>query len=117
MEYDDLKQILKVMDKNAKSESDEQFDTNFDICGWVSIPENVLVRIFKLIAVKDILSCSETCRRWNFISNDSQLWKFKTQNDFKINKKIPRKPGERIVLFSSQITSPIRMIQYESDAN
>lgn len=88
MEYEDLKQIIKVV----KSESEfVKFDSESD---WTLIPENVLVKILKYLNVKDILACSEVCQRWNFISNDSLLWKFKFQQDFKIEKNIPRKPGK-----------------------
>jgi F-box-like len=86
MEYDDLKQIIKTMDK---SESELRDDEE----GWSLIPENILVRIFKQLSVKDILNSSETCKRWNFISNDSILWKYKFTQDFKVDKSTRRKPG------------------------
>jgi F-box-like len=89
MEYEDLKQIIKVVNK---SESDFPDDES----GWSLIPENVLVRILKLLSAKDILSCSEVCKRWNFISNDSLLWKYKFTSDFKVDKNIPRRPGKVI---------------------
>lgn len=93
MEYDDLKAVMRVIKSKVKSES-ENSDTE-DSDGWSLIPENVLVRIFKCLTVEDILSCSETCKRWNFISQDSILWKFKFQTDFKVRKNIARKPGKR----------------------
>lgn len=87
MEYDDLNEILKVVRK-SESEAAEISEP-----GWSLLPENVLVRIFKYISIKDILACSECCKRWNFISNDSLLWKYKFQTDFKVDNSIPRKPG------------------------
>lgn len=87
MEYDDLKQVMRAMSKNSESESENDPD------GWSLIPENVLVIIFKYLTVKDLLSCSEACKRWNFISQDTMLWKYKFQTDFKIRKNIARKPG------------------------
>lgn len=92
MEYDDLKAILKVMDK---SESEKTNSSNYyEGTEWSLIPENVLVRIFKYLCAPDILNCGLVCRRWNNLSYDSLLWKFKFQQDFKIQNNIPRKPGE-----------------------
>ena len=86
MEYEDLHEIMK---KISSSESESEFsDAN-----WSLIPEDILVSIFKSIPVKDILSCSEACKRWNFVSQDSVLWKYKFQTDFKLKKNISRKPG------------------------
>lgn len=93
MEYEDLKQIIKVVADLDKSESETPDETQ---AGWSVIPENVLVRIFKQLRARDILSCSEVCKRWNFISNDSLLWKHKFTSDFKVNKNIPRRPGRVI---------------------
>lgn len=87
MEFDDMKQIIKKISSSEKSESDED--------GWKFIPEDILVKIFKLVSVKDILSCSEVCKRWNFVSQDSLLWKFKFQADFKVRRNIQRKPGRK----------------------
>lgn len=97
MDYDDLKEIIKVIDSSSKSES-EIVDSEEMNSGWNLIPENVLVKILKHLSVKEILSCSECCQRWNFVSNDSLLWKYKFQQDFKVDKSIPRKPGKIIVL-------------------
>jgi hypothetical protein len=94
MEYDDLKEIMKVVSKNTKSESD--LSSGAVDGGWSLLPENVLVKIFKYLSSKEITSCSECCKRWNFISNDSLLWKYKFQHDFKVDKNIPRKPGNHI---------------------
>lgn len=92
MEYDDMKEIVKWMDDTSKSES-EINDEVADM--WKLIPENVLINIFKYSKVKDILSSSAACKRWNFIANDEMLWKWKFQQDFKIDKRIQRKPGEK----------------------
>lgn len=95
MEYDAMKEILKVMDEKSESENANSGVDEAEACdGWNLIPENVLVKILKLLPVKDILACSEVSQRWNFIAYDDLLWKSKFQNDFKIEKKIPRKPGE-----------------------
>lgn len=95
MEYDAMKEILKVMDEKSESENaNSGVDEAEASDGWNLIPENVLVKILKLLPVKDILACSEVSQRWNFIAYDDLLWKSKFQNDFKIEKKIPRKPGE-----------------------
>lgn len=93
MEYDDLKEMLKVVTKRRESESETIYDEDYD---WSLIPENVFVRILKTLGVKDILNCSECCKRWNFISNDSLLWKYKFQQDFRVEKNIARKPGKEI---------------------
>lgn len=85
MGYDDLTEIIKVMDQKSESENK-----------WSLIPENVLIKILKYLSVKDILSCSECCKRWNFVAHDSLLWKEKFLFDYKIDKKIPRKPGNYI---------------------
>lgn len=94
MEYDDLTAILKIMDGTKKSESDMGGACDESGGGWALIPENVLVRILKYLSPREILNCSESCKRWNFISNDSLLWRYKFQSDFKVDKNIPRKPGE-----------------------
>lgn len=84
MDYDDLSEIMKVIDRE-ESES----------AGWNNLPENILIKIFKYLTYKEIISCSGCCKRWNTIGIDCDLlWKFKLQNDFKIQKNIPRKPGE-----------------------
>lgn len=94
MEYEDLMEIIKVVDNFDKSESEspDNEESNAET-GWNLIPENVLVRIFKHLSVKEILNASAVCKRWNFISSDSLLWKHKFTNDFKVGK-IPRRPGK-----------------------
>lgn len=95
MEYDAMKEILKVMDEKSESENANSEVGEAEVPpGWNLIPENVLIQVFKLLPVKDILACSEVSQRWNFIAYDDLLWKTKFKNDFKIEKKIPRKPGE-----------------------
>lgn len=97
MEYDAMRQILKTIDEKSESEkANSEVDEAEAPSGWNLIPENVLVKIFKLLPIKDILACSEVSQRWNFIAYDDLLWKTKFQNDFKIEKNIPRKPGEII---------------------
>lgn len=86
-----MKEIIKWMDGPRKSES-EEINEVADM--WTLIPENILINIFKYSKVKDIINSSATCKRWNFIANDEMLWKFKFQQDFKIDKRIQRKPGE-----------------------
>lgn len=99
MEYDAMKEILKVMGEKSESENkDSESETEV---GWNLIPENVLVKVLKHLPVKDILACSEVSQRWNYIATDDLLWKTKFQNDFKIDKKIPRKPGEIITKHSN----------------
>ena len=98
MEYEDLKEIIKVV----KSES-ETYERDSD-SGWSLIPENVLVKIFRYLSVKEILVCSEACKRWNCISNDSLLWKYKFQLDFKIDKSVSRKPGKNRLKISNDLT-------------
>lgn len=85
MEYDDLKHVLKKLDTESES-------------GWRDLPENILVRIFKFLAIKDILNSAATCLRWNFISQDEVLWKYKFQTDYKVTKNIARKPGKGTVI-------------------
>lgn len=94
MEYDDMKEIIKWIDETKKSESEPE-DEDDDENKWKSIPENLLIQIFKHCKVKTIVDCSATCKRWNFIANDDMLWKLKFMQDFKIDKKIKRKPGEQ----------------------
>lgn len=61
---------------------------------WMLLPENVLIKILKYLSVKTILNCGETCARWNVITNDSSLWKYKFHHDYKVEKKVDRKPGK-----------------------
>lgn len=91
MEYDDLKQILKVMDQKRKSESD---GSEMDEGGWAYLPETLLVSVLKYLPARDIVTVSEVCKRWNVGSYDSLLWKYRFLRDFKVETSIPRKPGE-----------------------
>lgn len=94
-----MKEIIKWIDGGAaaatKSESEivKEDDDEQDL--WSSLPENLLIEILKYAKVKTIVNCSATCKRWNFIANDEMLWKWRFQQDFKIDKRIQRKPGER----------------------
>jgi hypothetical protein len=96
MEYDDLQQILKIIDskQNQISESEICNGTESSFGDWDSIPENILINIYKYLDVKDIINCSEVSHRWNYISNDSLLWKYKFHLDFNVDRGIPRKPGK-----------------------
>jgi hypothetical protein len=85
MEYDDLQQIIKKM----KSESESA-----DCDTWSFLPENVLTNIFRLLSARDILNCSECCKRWHFVSRDSLLWRSKFREDFKVDRAIRLKPSE-----------------------
>lgn len=101
MEYDDMKEIIKWIDGTKKSESEiansnSNDDDEEDM--WTLIPENVLIKILKYTKVKTIVNCAATCKRWNFICNDEMLWKWRFQQDFRIDKLIQRKPGERKIL-------------------
>jgi F-box-like len=102
MEYDDLKQVMKTIDEKVKSESENSDSDDSD--GWSLIPENVLVGVFKYLSIKDLLNSSASCKRWNFISQDTMLWKYKFQTDFKVRKNIARKPGKQS---SSPLKYPI----------
>lgn len=90
MEYEDLKEIMKVV--KSESEVDE---IDFVDSDWSLIPENVFVSILKYLSVKDIVHVMSACKRWNFIANDSLLWKYKFHHDFRIDKNIHRKPGKQ----------------------
>lgn len=92
----------------AKSESDCP-DTDEVAEGWNLIPENVMIKILKHLSAKEILNCSGCCKRWNFIANDSILWKYKFQQDFKVDKSIKRKPGEPLKI-SNYITPNVGSI-------
>jgi len=87
MEYDDMHQVLKKL----KSESRQ---SEIDSSDWASLPENVLIKIFSLLSARDILNCSECCRRWHFVSRDTLLWRSKFREDFKVEKGIKLKPSE-----------------------
>ena len=39
------------------------------------MPENILLTIFERLKVKDLISCSEVCVRWNQLCEDQLLWK------------------------------------------
>lgn len=89
MEYEDVKQVYKKL----KSESGIKMSGD-----WKNLPENILVNIFKLLSVKDILSCSECCQRWHYVSRDSLLWRSKFRDDFKVEKGIKMKPSEFFIV-------------------
>lgn len=83
---------IKVESPKSENESYEEIESV-----WSCIPENVLLKVFGYSDVKEILSCGGCCKRWNSIANDELLWKQKFQNNFKIDKSIPKKPGKEIV--------------------
>jgi F-box-like len=88
MELDDMQQVLKKM----KSESDDPSDDGDN--QFTYLPENVLINIFKYLSAREILNCSECCKRWNYVSRDSLLWRSKFRDDFKIESGIKLKPSE-----------------------
>lgn len=94
-----MKEIIKWIDGTKKSESEiansNSNDDDDEEDMWTLIPENVLIKILKYTKVKTIVNCAATCKRWNFICNDEMLWKWRFQQDFRIDKLIQRKPGER----------------------
>jgi hypothetical protein len=61
---------------------------------WTFLPENVLVKIFQCLSAREILNCSECCKRWSFVSRDPLLWKKKFKEDFKVDREIKLKPSE-----------------------
>ena len=50
--------------------------------GINDIPESLLLLMFQQLEVKDIVSCSSVCSRWNRISQDQLLWRKLFVNDF-----------------------------------
>lgn len=91
-----MQQILKKLkSESEKSEVEISESKNCDC--WTLIPENVLVHIFKYLSAREILNCSECCKRWNYVSRDTLLWRSKFREDFKIAKGIKIKPSELIV--------------------
>ena len=93
----DLQDSIEIKVESLKSENESFEEIESD---WSCIPENVLLKVFGYSDVNEILSCGGCCKRWNTIANDELLWKQKFQNDFKIDKSIPKKPGEFILLSS-----------------
>lgn len=41
------------------------------------LPESVLLRVFRLLTVEELLSCSLVCHAWNECASDSTLWAWK----------------------------------------
>ncbi|CAO1301447.1 unnamed protein product [Diamesa hyperborea] len=86
----DLQDSSEIKVESAKSENESFEEIESD---WSCIPENVLLKVFGYSDYREILNSGGCCKRWNIIANDELLWKQKFQNDFKIDKSIPKKPG------------------------
>lgn len=88
MDYECVQEMLKdVKSESENEETDEE-------ASWKSLPEHILVKILKLLKPREILNCSEVCKRWYCISRDSQLWKAKFREDFKADKQVKLKPSK-----------------------
>uniref|UniRef100_A0A0K2TNE3 F-box domain-containing protein n=1 Tax=Lepeophtheirus salmonis TaxID=72036 RepID=A0A0K2TNE3_LEPSM len=61
---------------NEQDESLPYFGT------WKNLPHINLLAIFAHLEVRELLSCSHVCRRWNDISKNNTLWKRLFLNDF-----------------------------------
>lgn len=110
MEYDDMQEIIKWMNKSSEK-SESEIENKIESFGfWDLIPENVMIEILRYLSVKDIISCSEVSKRWNFISNDSLLWKYKFQLDFAIDNGIQRKPGKKSSPFLANYRANIAIL-------
>ncbi|XP_070493980.1 F-box/WD repeat-containing protein 5-like [Chironomus tepperi] len=86
MEYDDMHQVLKKL-------KSERRQNEFETSDWANLPENVLIKIFSLLSAREILNCSECCRRWHYVSRDTLLWRSKFREDFKVERGIKLKPN------------------------
>lgn len=95
MEYDYKLRIWKLMKSESKNQN-EMSGMEMTENLWTFLPENVLLRIFRFLSVRDILNCSECCKRWNFVSRDSLLWREKFRDDFKVDRDIKLKPSESL---------------------
>lgn len=91
MEYDYRLRIWKLSKSESKSENFTPGMAEENI--WTFLPENVLVKIFRYLSAREILNCSECCRRWNFVSRDAILWREKFREDFKVDRGIKLKPS------------------------
>lgn len=80
-----MKHIIKKLKSESEKDPDQQ---------WSLLPEPILIKIFKLLTAREILNASEVCRRWNFISHDSLLWKSKFHDDFLIDREVKLKPSK-----------------------
>lgn len=89
MSYDFMPKIPKI--KRSESENEEEEE---EVHLWKNLPENILIKIFKLLTAREILNSSEVCKRWNCVSRDSLLWKAKFHQDFKADKQIKLKPSK-----------------------
>ena len=56
---------------------------------WDTLTEPVLQQIYKHLSVRDLLSCSLTCKNWYYASCDNLLWKRYLHRDFKLKKAFP----------------------------
>lgn len=52
--------------------------------GWESLPEPVLIIIFRLLPARDVAECGRVCRCWYNASRDEMLWKRLAIRDFKM---------------------------------
>ena len=87
MEYEDLRQVMKKLKSESKNSEKAMSD-------WANLPENLLIKIFSLVSAREILNCSECCRRWHYVSRDTLLWRSKFREDFKVEKGIKLKPSK-----------------------
>jgi F-box-like len=88
----------------SRSASEESF---FDNSEWVYLPENVVLQILFYLSPREILNVGQCCKRYNRISKDDYLWRKFFQRDFKIEKNIQLKPGEK-----SASSTPLFYVDY-----
>lgn len=86
-----MKEIIKKLKSESEIDENSKNQFNYD---YSLLPENVLIKIFKHLTSREILNASECCRRWQFVSRDSMLWKAKFREDFKVDKEIKIKPSK-----------------------
>lgn len=87
----------KKVEMSTDSVKSIEDDVNYvwNATEWDFIPDPILLNILTQLSVRDILNVSECCRRWNDISKDDYLWKKVFQRDFKVDKSIALKPGNK----------------------
>ena len=44
---------------------------------WVQAPDDILLKIFSFLPMKDLLNVTQCCQKWYRVANDDILWKSK----------------------------------------
>lgn len=63
---------VKNMEENGPPKTADRTNRNIQ-----DLPEELRIRIFSILPLKDIVSVCLVCKKWNSLANSESLWKIK----------------------------------------